>query len=383
MIISKVKLKNWKNFSHVEIPLRERMFIVGPNASGKSNFLDVFRFLHDIAKPGGGLKKAIEDRGGITKVRALSARRFPDVEIEVELADFDSGTTLWKYALGFKYSKPSGTLLITFERVWKGEKLILDRPDKEDKKDELRLTQTHIEQMNANMEFREIAKNFESITYFHLVPQLLKFSGFFLGSNMAEDPYGKSFLQRVAKVSAKHRNAWLNKIEGALKVAVPRLKKLEYTEELGVPHLQAVYDHWRVNAAGKQREDQFSDGTLRLIALLWSLLDGGDSLLLLEEPELSLNSAIVAKLAPIIYKLQLPKKRQVVLSTHSVELLQDKGIDPLELAVLSPEKEGTHIRLASSIDEVKLLLDTGMSMGDIIPSFTSPDSIDKLPLFNL
>ena len=59
MIVSSIKLKNWKNFQNVDVKLKERVFVVGPNASGKSNFLDVFRFLRDIAKPGGGLQKAV------------------------------------------------------------------------------------------------------------------------------------------------------------------------------------------------------------------------------------------------------------------------------------------------------------------------------------
>jgi len=47
----------------VDVSLQERVFLVGPNASGKSNLLDVFRFLRDIAKDGGGLQKAVADRG--------------------------------------------------------------------------------------------------------------------------------------------------------------------------------------------------------------------------------------------------------------------------------------------------------------------------------
>jgi hypothetical protein len=64
---------NWRSFKTADIPLRERQFVVGANAAGKSNLLDVFRFLRDVAKPaGGGLQKALESRGGITKVRSLT-----------------------------------------------------------------------------------------------------------------------------------------------------------------------------------------------------------------------------------------------------------------------------------------------------------------------
>ena len=48
-----VRLENWCNFASVDVDLSKRVFLVGPNASGKSNFLDVFRFLHDIVLSGG------------------------------------------------------------------------------------------------------------------------------------------------------------------------------------------------------------------------------------------------------------------------------------------------------------------------------------------
>jgi predicted ATPase len=52
MIITHITLKNWRNFQSVDIDLRDRLFLVGPNASGKSNFLDALRFLRDLAKDG-------------------------------------------------------------------------------------------------------------------------------------------------------------------------------------------------------------------------------------------------------------------------------------------------------------------------------------------
>jgi predicted ATPase len=41
-----IRVENWRNFGQAEVDLQRRVFIVGPNASGKSNFLDLFRFLH-------------------------------------------------------------------------------------------------------------------------------------------------------------------------------------------------------------------------------------------------------------------------------------------------------------------------------------------------
>ena len=148
-----------------------------------------------------------------------------------------------------------------------------------------------------------------------------------------------------------------------------------------IPHLEALYQHWRPNA-GRQREDQFSDGTLRLIGLLWTLLDG-DSLLLLEEPELSLHTSIVSKLPALIWKLQRDKRRQVVVSSHSTELFSDRGIAPEEVALLTPHgSEGTEVELASSKEKIRLLLEGGMSMAEAVLPMTAPKSVSQLALFD-
>ncbi len=380
MIISKIILRNWKNFKEVSVPLTDRVFVVGPNASGKSNFLDVFRFLRDIAKPGGGLQKAVTDRGGISKIRSLSARQYPDVEIEAHFAEESNGETTWKYSIGIKQEVRGFRLpYLTHEKVWKKDRLILNRPDQDDKIDKERLIQTHLEQINANKEFREINRHFESVVYLHLLPQLLKHPQSFTGPDLPGDPFGKGFLERISKVNEKTRKAWLKKIEFALKVAVPQFKEFNYTEESGRPHLEAIYEHWRPKA-GKQREDQFSDGTLRLIGLLWSLQEG-EGLLLLEEPELSLNGAIITKIPSIIYKLQKPKKRQIILTSHSIDLLNDRGISLDEILLLEPTNEGTSITNAASIREVKLMLESGIAPGEAILPRTKPRNINQLTMF--
>ncbi len=380
MIVSRLLLKNWRNFRAVDVPLGERVFIVGANASGKSNLLDVFRFLRDIAKQqGGGLQKAIEERSGLSKIRCLAARKYPDVEIEVHLSDVDAENPKWKYAIGMRqdargYRQP----FVAYEQVWKDGTLILDRPDDDDKKDQERLKQTHLEQINSNGAFREIARFFESVDYIHLVPQLLKFPNAFAGKALEGDPFGKEFLQRIVRTPEKTRNARLKKIEEGLRLAVPQLKALQIEkDELGFPHLQAVYEHWRP-AGAKQREDQFSDGTLRLIGLLWALLES-ESLLLLEEPELSLNTGIVKQLAGLIHRMRREKKRQVLISTHSAELL-GKGVGGEETLLLVTTREGTEVRQASSIQEVRVMLESGFSVGEAVMPKVTPPKVGELSL---
>lgn len=104
MFVSHIVLQNWRNFRRVDCPLSQRQFIVGPNAAGKSNFLDVFRFLRDIAKPeGGGIQKAIKDRGGLSKIRSLAARQNPAVTIEIHLKEsIDDDDPTWRYLLELK-----------------------------------------------------------------------------------------------------------------------------------------------------------------------------------------------------------------------------------------------------------------------------------------
>lgn len=378
MIVSRIILKNWRNFREVDVTLGNRAFLVGPNASGKSNLLDAFRFLRDIVRD--GLDKAISERGGMSRIRCLAARREPDIELAVYLAESPHQEPVWKYAIRIKQQVRGRHLpILDSEEVYKKGALILSRPDDKDKQDNLRLTQTHLEQINSNECFREIADFFEAVSYLHLVPQLVRYPRAFSGPGIEGDPFGRNFLERVARTPEKTREARLRKIEKALRIAVPQLKNLTETrDETGIPHLEATYEHWRAKGA-KQREDQFSDGTLRILALLWSLLES-DSLLLLEEPELSLNSGIVSKLPALMYRLQRQKKRQIILSTHSADLLTDKGIGSEEVLLLTPSLEGTKVEVASSIREVRDLLEGGLTVAEAIMPRTNPPAIHQLEL---
>ena len=387
MLISRIRLKNWRNFKKVEVSLRERVYIIGPNASGKSNFLDVIRFLRDVANPkGGGLQKAVQDRGGITKLRCLLARKDPEISIEIELSERIDSDADWLYTLAFRNEgKGKQRLLVSKEKVinLQTDTTLFTRPNSKDKLDVDRLTQTHLEQINTNKEFRQVAEFFSNVTYLHLVPQLLKYAEQFGGYRIENDPFGQAFLERIAKTTEKTQNSRLSKINDVLKICVPNMRNLRFKRDdvTGTPHLEALYEHWRPDA-GWQREDQFSDGTLRLLGIMWTLLEG-DSLLLLEEPELSLNEDIVRQIHKLIWKMQRLAKyrRQVFITTHSEALLQDASIDPHEVVRLEPTKDGTLAHETS--DEDAALVAAGYTVADVLLPKTNPSQIKQLSLFKI
>lgn len=385
MLISKLKLQNWRNFRKMEVNLRDRVFVIGPNASGKSNLLDVFRFLRDVAQPkGGGLQRAVASRGGMTKLRCLLARRDPEVLIEVELAERVDTPAIWRYTLAFRSEgKGKQRVVVANEKVvdLRSGAVLLDRPDAKDKSDPERLTETSLEQVNANKEFREIAQFFGSLTYLHLVPQLLKHAELSASTLLEGDPFGQSFLERIAKTTDRTRTARLKKIESALQACVPNMRHLKFNrdETTGAPHLEALYEHWRPDA-GWQREDQFSDGTLRLLGIMWSLLDG-DSLLLLEEPELSLNESIVRQIPALLWQMQRKAKyrRQVFVTTHREALLEHTSVDPRDVVRLEPSGDGTRAVTATA-QEIALVA-AGYNVAEAMVKKMPLGHIDQLSIF--
>ena len=369
MIISKIELFNWKNFHRCEVGVQERCFVVGANAAGKSNFIDALRFLRDVAKQGGGLQTAVRVRGGITKIRCLAAREQSNVKLAIELSESDSRELCWHYELNFKHTGGGireNQVKIVSEKVFSGreQRYVLDRSAETLGEDEETLKYTYLEQPNANKDFRVIQQFLQNVEYLNVVPQMVRESASSSYSGDKEDYYGRNFLKRLALLNDNTRRSYFRKINEFLKLAVPQLEELSFVkDEIGVPHLEARYVHWRPRGS-KQQEMQFSDGTLRLIGFLFALIDS-NGVLLLEEPEINLHPGIVAQFPEFIAKIQRVKKggRQVFITTHSYDILSNEGIAPEEVLLLTNSPEGTEVEVLSNVEKAKNILAAGFSMG--------------------
>ena len=386
MRISKVILVNWKNFRKTEVELPYRVFIVGANASGKSNFLDAIRFLRDIVKQGGGLQEAVFSlRGGISKIRCVAARNNTDITIGV-VVNNENDCPEWEYRLTFnqtgggiadlrvlvkeEYLKNLITGIIHIDRVLN------------DKESEYQKKFTYIEQASRNEDCKSFVDFLGEISYLHLIPQLVRDPKSFFKTSKGEDYYGRDFLEKVQKTNKRYSGAYIRRIEGVLKYAVPNFDKLNFEpDEMGVPHFEALFKQWRGQGV-KYQENDFSDGTLRLIGLLWALQDGTKPILL-EEPELSLHSSVIRQLPEIIFQFQKKKsgRRQVILTTHSYEILDNKGIAGEEIIlVVSKGEERSNLVTASSFQDIKTYLLSGTPVGKLLIARSTPKDINQLSI---
>lgn len=314
MQFTKLVLQNWMNFRNVDVPLRERIFVVGPNATGKSNLLAAFRFLRDVAEARGGLQYAVEKLGGMSSIRSLHARRHPEVVLEVEMNLDD---VAWRYRLVLSQSNQR-RVIVKEEHVWREGDRILTRPDPDDEADSGRLAQTHLEQVNANAEFRDVQSFFAQVRYLHIVPQLIRDPERYARQNGGHDPYGGDFLEQLARMQKEQRRTFdsrLTRLNEALEVAVPQFREL-----------------------------------------------------------------VVRHLASMMWRATRKSRRQLFVSTHSAALLSDKGIAPEEVLLLKPSPHGTSVTCAADDGEVLALLENDLSMGEAVLPRVAPSQPEQLLL---
>lgn len=106
MFIKKMRVTNFRSFRDFEIELNHFNVVIGANASGKSNFIAVFKFLKDIAN--NGLDNAISMQGGSEYFKNIHLGSSAPFSIEMEM--------VIEEPLGVILSiSPEGDILATLE----------------------------------------------------------------------------------------------------------------------------------------------------------------------------------------------------------------------------------------------------------------------------
>jgi hypothetical protein len=80
-------------------------------------------------------------------------------------------------------------------------------------------------------------------------------------------------------------------------------------------------------------------------------------------------------------RIQRRLNRQILISSHSSDLLRDEGIGLDEVLLLQPSDNGTIVRAASDVGEIKRLLEGGLPLPEVVMPMTRPKHAEQLSLF--
>jgi len=334
--ITRVVIKNYKSIAHCEVTLGPLTFLVGPNGAGKSNFLDALRFVSDALRT--SLDAAIRDRGNFQDLRFKGAD--PDAPVhlflEVALPDGQKG----EYSFSLVQDQGMGYRVLE-------EKYVHHYPATGHEPTSFHLRDGfHVHPSNwpAGMPAVQPKQ-----LYLPLWPDLtgqrpaydvLAGMAFYdpIPAHMRNPerhdegdrllPDGSNCASVLLRLAAQHPKA-MKRITEYLQAILPGLQQVRGTGLGG-------YDVLDFTQQVDGREQSFppisvSDGTLHALAVLTAVFQATDSgpqpwpLVAIEEPEAMLHPGATAVLLDALRDAS--EAVQVIVTTHSPDILDDKDVD--------------------------------------------------------
>lgn len=379
--ISHVFAKNWKNFPKIDLEVHpKKNLLIGANASGKTNFLDLLRFIGDVSRT--DLKNAVNNRGGLTALRFLKYKTTEtEVTIKLTIKNYSDDNDVFTYELSFKNEKGGlNRLYIEKEILTHRGNIILNIDEQNDnisKKEDRLQTLIH----NQYLTNKTMKSFFENIFYFHLNPLSVRKRTADDRNKPELDPSGSNFIEILYKTKKTMREKFLDKSTKALKTFIPNLECIKFgQDENGIYHLFLEMKGSR-NSEMKQDEILMSDGTLRLLGLLWSIYEKSSksSILLIEEPELSLHTEIINHLPRLLHEIQRTQKVQVFITTHSQEMLREPITSENVFGIYFKDK-GSQIQSIRDWKEFQVLEESGFTLSESSNKVIKKSFSNQLPL---
>jgi SMC domain protein len=348
IFLKKVILRNYKSIGYCNVNLGALTYLVGGNGSGKSNFLDALHLVRDALN--GSLENALNERGGLNEVRRRSSGHPTHFGIRLEFVLPDGKTGHFAFDVGAL--KDRGYEVKTEECVisgiGKGPFYRINRGKLKDTSESTfpaittdRLALVAVSGLRA---FRDVFDALSSMSFYSLNPdtmkelqkpqdgQLLKFSG----ENIA------SVIGHLERISNKTQ---IENIERYLQLVVPMVHGVERKQIGPMETLE-----FRQEMAGARHPWRFlaqnmSDGTLRALGILTALFqrnnDYSPTLVAIEEPETALHPAASTALREALF--EAAKKTQIIVTSHSPDLLDDTNISPNQILTVTSKGGETYI----------------------------------------
>lgn len=340
--ITRLRLKRFRSLLWADLSLTNPLFIVGKNGAGKSNFLKALDFISScVSMP---LESVIQMHGGLEAMRyRTSGRSRPGnfgMRLDFKLPSGDEGWYAFeiKAMTGYKFEVIKEQCVAgghSFSRT--GSEIVLSTAG---------ITPSITPEalilplLGGTPEFKPVKDLLGSIAVFSLEPRLIQElqepdAGLSLksdGSNLS------SVLQNMKEPALKR----LCQLLGSVVPGVSEVTPLKHGKKLTLKFTQT----WQGEQDRKEETSHeafaMSDGTMRIMGILTAFLQNErPKVIALEEPESTIHPEALATLLDQIRGFS--SKAQIIVTTHSPDLLESKWIEADNLLVATWCKGVTQI----------------------------------------
>ena len=409
MSIKKIRISNFKSFKDLDVELGNFNVLIGANASGKSNFIQIFKFLKDIINS--GLDNAISLQGGfeylmninIGSSKSFSISLISDLEFgwiarktDEELIAIKTSKIIYEFALNFKRKQLTFEIVkdkLTYqcdfvkflekkkgleekEKLGKGSIIISRANGKVDieinKPEEVLIKEDDIippfwreERLSPNKLLLEtpllflppLENIFNNISIYDFDPKLPKKASPITGkAELEEDGSNLSIVLKNIIENKKERRKLFNLISELL----PFVKNLDvekFADKSLLFKLQEKYFEKQYLPASL-----ISDGTINITALIIALYFEKKPLTIIEEPERNIHPYLISKVIEMMKEAS--KKKQIIVSTHNPEVV--KHADLKDILLIYRDKEGfSKISKPGDKEEVKTFLQNEIGIEEL------------------
>jgi predicted ATPase len=379
-MITRLQVRNFKSLRELDMQLGSINVLVGPNMAGKSNILDVFRFLHEVIFPDSGREGvpfAIAQRGGVNEVLW---KGWDDklIKIALEAADPTQASAKYRYELeiiagagGYVSTKNESLKLIRsaaeHELIAMKEGILwLKNADGKELAGVSTSGATALQNAAPTWDGYRFYEMVKLWRFYHLLPDKMKEPSKMASGQLLDEPGGDNLSAWLMWLQTHSPEAFakLNEVLGDLLPGVRQVKNIP-TEDGNV--------HLSINERGLKRPTSVwhaSDGFLALTALL-SLIyvppERGGTMYCIEEPENHLHPRLLETLVALLRQAQRPggSSAQFVFATQSPYFLDQFSLDEI-LWIEKKDGETKAYRPADKEHLRKLAEDKELGLGDLM-----------------
>ncbi len=404
-MIKKIKATNFKSFESLDIELGKFNVLIGANASGKSNFVSIFKFLRDVVTS--GLDNAISMQGGVEYLRNMNIGTSKNLSIKfVSDEEFRLATPVKGKLIGIKAYEMIYEFALRFNKRGYGYRVVKDKltlkckvvrlkrkERKIEEKESLGDGEIIISRSNGQVKiklFKDLREKdifppflpeeklpnrmllletpyflipfpvreiFDGISIYDFDPKLSKKAYPITGrAELEENGENLSIVLKNIIQSKERRRKLFNLVKELLPF-VENLDVEKFADKSLLFKLQEIYFRNQYLPASL-----ISDGTINITALIIALYFEKKPLIIIEEPERNIHPYLISKVVDMMKDAS--QKKQIVVTTHNPEIVKHAGLENI-LLISRNENGFSIVSRPADKEEVKTFLKNNIGIEEL------------------